>query len=48
MDVTRNLEAAEQVKAWAGGNRVTPTFNIDGKVVVGWDQKKMEQMLLGK
>jgi glutaredoxin len=48
VDVTKNMEAAEQVKRWAGGDRVTPTFNIDGTVVVGWDQEKMEKMLLGK
>ncbi len=48
VDVSKNLDAAEQVKRWAGGNRVTPTFNFNGTVVVGWDQGKMEQMLLGK
>ena len=35
-DVTRNLEASRQVKEWTGGNLTTPTFFINGKVVVDW------------
>lgn len=48
MDVTKNLEAAEQVKRWAGGNRVTPTIYINGEVLVGWDQDKVRELIFGK
>lgn len=35
-DVTRNQTAAKQVKEWTGGNLTTPTFYINGEVVVDW------------
>lgn len=46
INVAQNPEAAAQVRAWADGNLVTPTFNIDGTIVVDWDQKRLEELLL--
>ena len=48
VNVATNLKAAEQVKEWAGGNRVTPTLNIHGTVVVGWDEQVVSSLLLGE
>lgn len=48
VDVTKNLEASEQVKVWAGGNRVTPTITIDGQVLVGWDEEKVKELIFGE
>lgn len=48
MDVTKNMDAAEQVKRWAGGNRVTPTLMINGEVLVGWDEKIVRRLVSGK
>jgi glutaredoxin len=46
VDVTRHMDAAEKVRGWADGKLITPTFEIDGEVVVNWDEKKMREMLL--
>ena len=46
INVTRDREAAAQVKEWADGNLVTPTFNIRGTIVVDWDERKLRQLLL--
>jgi peroxiredoxin len=45
IDVFAVPEAAEQVKKWAGGNRVTPTFDIDGTIVINFDQKRLTELL---
>ncbi len=47
VDVTKNLEAAEQIKVWAGGDRVTPTITINGEVLVGWDEEKVRKLVFG-
>jgi glutaredoxin len=48
VNVGSSGKAAEQVKIWAGGNRTTPTLDLDGTVVVGWDEAKVAEILLGK
>ena len=45
-DVTRNQAAAEQVKEWTGGNLTTPTFYINGEVVVDWKIEEVSRLLL--
>lgn len=37
--------AAEQVREWAGGYLVTPTFDIDGQIVVDFDKEKLSAIL---
>ena len=46
VNVATNLKAAEQVKEWAGGNRVTPTLDIHGTIMVGWDEAEAAKLLL--
>jgi glutaredoxin len=46
VNVATNLKAAEQVKEWAGGNRVTPTLDIYGTIMVGWDEAEAAKLLL--
>jgi glutaredoxin len=46
VNVATNMKAAEQVKQWASGNRVTPTLDIHGTVVVGWDEEQVAKLLL--
>jgi glutaredoxin len=48
IDVNRNRKAASQVREWAGGNLTTPTIDVDGTIVVEWNQKRMEELLLKK
>ncbi|MCK5345796.1 MAG: glutaredoxin family protein, partial [Candidatus Heimdallarchaeota archaeon] len=45
VDVNKNKKAAEQVREWADGNLVTPTFEIDGKIVVDWNQAEFEEAI---
>jgi glutaredoxin len=40
IDITKDRDAAQRVRAWAGGNETTPTFEIDGQVII--DFKEME------
>jgi len=44
-DVTRNPAAAKQVKEWTGGSLTTPTFYINGEVVVDWKEDEVARLL---
>jgi len=48
VDITKTPGAAEQVKSWADGNRTTPTFDIDGLIVVDWDEDALNEALVTK
>ena len=48
VDVNTTPEASEQVKKWANGNRTTPTFNIDGTVLVDWNEAELRKLLSEK
>ena len=48
VDIDTNPLAANQVKEWAGGKRITPTFDIDGTVVINFDEKKLTAALQGR
>ncbi|TET34041.1 MAG: glutaredoxin family protein [Anaerolineales bacterium] len=37
--------ALKQAREWAGNRLVTPTFNIDGTIVVDFDVARLEQVL---
>jgi glutaredoxin len=45
VDITRNPKAAKQVRAWANGNQTTPTFEIDGTIVVDFNVEKLKEVL---
>lgn len=45
VDIEKNTRAAAQVRAWANGNQTTPTFDIDGTVIVNFDEKKLRSTL---
>ena len=45
MDISRNRRAAAQVREWAGGNQTTPTFDIDGTIIVDFDLEKLKRAL---
>jgi hypothetical protein len=48
VDVNTTPGAAEQVKEWADGNRITPTFNIDGTIIVNWKEMELRKVLAEK
>jgi glutaredoxin len=45
VDVNSNPAAAAQVRQWAGGDLVTPTFDIDGTIVVDFQPDKLAELL---
>jgi hypothetical protein len=45
VDITTTPGAAKQVEAWANGNRTTPTFDIDGTIVVDFDLPRLREIL---
>lgn len=46
VDITTNLTAARQVRSWGNGRQITPTFDIDGKIVLDFDEEKLSEILL--
>lgn len=45
VDISSNQKAAAQVELWAGGYRTTPTFDIDGTILVDYDERALKQVL---
>lgn len=45
VNVNEYPQAAKQVRNWADGNLVTPTFSIHGQVVVDFDISKLKEVL---
>jgi glutaredoxin len=45
LDVNAVPAAATQVRQWANGNLVTPTFDIDGTIVIDMDERRLAQVL---
>jgi glutaredoxin len=48
VDITITPEGAEQVKQWANGNRSTPTFDIDGTIIINWNEAALMSALKDK
>jgi glutaredoxin len=45
VDVNANPAAAAQVRQWADGNLVTPTFDIHGSIVVDYQPDQLARLL---
>jgi glutaredoxin len=45
VDITSTPGADKQVKLWAKGNVTTPTFEIDGTIVVDFDEARLREVL---
>lgn len=45
VDITTTPGAAEQVEEWAGGMQVTPTFDIDGEIIVDFQLERLKEVL---
>jgi glutaredoxin len=48
VDVNTVPGAAEQVIAWADGSRTTPTFDVDGTIIVNWKEAELRAVLAEK
>jgi glutaredoxin len=45
VDITSTPGAREQVKNWNNGNMVTPTFDINGTIIIDFDEEKLNEVL---
>lgn len=45
INIHTNTLGAEAVKQWTGGNLTTPTFDIDGKIVIDFDENQLNSIL---
>jgi len=45
IDITRDREAAARVRSWANGNETTPTFDIQGQIIVDYDLERVQAAL---
>ena len=45
VDINSTPGAAEQVRKWAHGNLTTPTFDIDGTIIIEFDEPRLREVL---
>jgi glutaredoxin len=45
VDIFTTLGAERQVRTWTGGALITPTINIDGKIIIDFDLPKLKEVL---
>lgn len=45
VDVYSSPAAEEQVRRWCNGNLTTPTFDINGQVIIDFDEARLRQVL---
>jgi len=45
IDITKDRAAAARVRGYANGNETTPTFDINGTIIVEFDKAKVEKAL---
>jgi len=45
IDVTRDRNAAQNLRNWTGGYETTPTFRIKGEVIINFDKDKLNKAL---
>ncbi len=45
VNIDRNPLGKQQLKEWTGGNLITPTFDIDGEIIIDFDKPKLEKVL---
>jgi glutaredoxin len=48
VDITKTPGAPQRVMSWANGNRTTPTFDIDGTIIVDWREDELVKVLIEK
>lgn len=48
INISENVAASAQVREWGNGYKISPTFDIDGEIVLNFDQQKLLQVLKEK
>lgn len=43
VNISQDRAAASRVRSWANGNETTPTFNINGTVIVNFDRDRLDE-----
>ena len=46
IDIVVNKDAADLVRSWADGKLITPTFDINGKIIFDWKEQELAALLL--
>jgi len=45
IDITRDRDAAARVRGWANGNETTPTFDVEGTIIVNFNRFRLNEVL---
>lgn len=45
IDVSRDRAAAQRVREWANGYETTPTFDVQGTIIVDFDRARLDEAL---
>lgn len=45
VNITDVPGASDQLRKWSGGNLITPTFDIDGEIIIDYDVKRLKEIL---
>lgn len=45
INISRDRQAAADVRAWTGGYETTPAFNVNGTIVINFDVEKLNRLL---
>jgi glutaredoxin len=45
VNISRDRQAAAEVRNWTGGYETTPTFNVNGTIVINFDVDRLSQLL---
>lgn len=45
VNISANPKAAAQLEEWADGHRTTPTFDIDGTIIIDFDEDRLSEAL---
>ena len=48
VDISTDLAAARQVRAWGDGFQISPTFKIDDEVILDFDEARLTKLLVKK
>lgn len=45
IDISRDRQAARRVRLWAQGHEITPTFNVNGTIIVDYQKTRLAEAL---
>jgi glutaredoxin len=48
VDISVNLSAARQVRSWGDGSQITPTFDINGEIILDYDERRLKDVLIDR